>query len=612
MIVPGLSAVLGRTVRGRVALGVLLLGLQRMPLVQRTAQMASEGGAAAVALLRSALALTGMGAFHAVAGATQLTTSPGTPASATVGQSFSLAFAIIGAPASTRSYEITGTLPPGLAIPGLEGTLLNGASGAILGTPTAAGSYVLTVRGWELPNKAGLGGERSFQIRIAVQSATGLSPPVFIREPFTTSAFVGASVVLSTEVSGSGPITFQWSKDGVDLPGATGSSLTLTAVTLTSAGLYRVTATNPAGPSVSGGATLFVNPPPTVSPTVVRSPSPVTIAAGSTAVFEVVAAGSALTYQWRRDGQVLPGETSAHLLVPGATAASAGMYSAIVRNSAGTVVSGGAALTVVASGSRARLTNLSVRSRSGEAERTLIAGFAVEGSGAAPLVVRAVGPTLATLGVPLFLADPRLEVFDARPVLVAANDDWTGSDGSAVGGFPLPVGSRDAVASLAVGPGGYTAQIFGRTVSDGEVIVEVYEVPSAAPSAALVNLSARTYLGEGQILFTGFNLTGTTPRAVLIRAVGPGLTPLGVAGAHGDPKLELFNSASVRLAGNDQWGGSAALVQASAGVGAFPLADPTSNDAVLLMMLPPGGYTAQIAGAAGASGVTIVEVYALP
>ena len=581
MIVPRLSAVVGRTVRGRVALGVLLLGLQRMPLVQRTAQMASEGGAAAVALLRSALALTGMGAFHAVAGATQLTTSPGTPASATVGQSFSLAFAIIGAPASTRSYEITGTLPPGLAIPGLEGTLLNGASGAILGTPTAAGSYVLTVRGWELPNKAGLGGERSFQIRIAVQSATGLSPPVFIREPFTTSAFVGASVVLSTEVSGSGPITFQWSKDGVDLPGATGSSLTLTAVTLTSAGLYRVTATNPAGPSVSGGATLFVNPPPTVSPTVVRSPSPVTIAAGSTAVFEVVAAGSALTYQWRRD-------------------------------SAGTVVSGGAALTVVASGSRARLTNLSVRSRSGEAERTLIAGFAVEGSGAAPLVVRAVGPTLATLGVPLFLADPRLEVFDARPVLVAANDDWTGSDGSAVGGFPLPVGSRDAVASLAVGPGGYTAQIFGRTVSDGEVIVEVYEVPSAAPSAALVNLSARTYLGEGQILFTGFNLTGTTPRAVLIRAVGPGLTPLGVAGAHGDPKLELFNSASVRLAGNDQWGGSAALVQASAGVGAFPLADPTSNDAVLLMMLPPGGYTAQIAGAAGASGVTIVEVYALP
>lgn len=599
------------SLRGPFSLVVLILGLQRAPLVRL--MISGPGlGDRAVTLLRSGLIAATLGAYHGVAGATNLTTSPSTPANATVGQPFSLVFAVIGAPKATLSYEITGTLPPGLTIDGLNGTVLNATAGAITGTPTMAGSYVLAVRGWEYPDRLGLSGDRTFPIRINVQTASGLMAPVFVREPFTTSVILGATATFSVEVSGIGPFTFQWSKDGVDLPGATAAILSLPNVTFATAGGYRVTVTNAAGPSQSGEATLFVNPPPVVSPTVMRSPIPISVATGSTAVFEVVAAGSNLTYQWRRDGQALAGETGSQLILPAVGPGSAGVYSALVRNSAGTVVSGGAALTVTASGTRARLTNLSVRSRTGEAERTLIAGFAVVGTGTAPLVVRAVGPTLASLGVVDFLADPRLEVYDAKAVLIAANDDWSGVDGSAVGGFALPVGSRDAVVTLPLGPGGYTAQIFGRSPADGEAIVELYETPAVSPTADVVNLSARTYLGAGQTLFAGFNLTGTAARTVLIRAVGPGLTGLGVAGAHTDPKLELFNSATVRLGGNDQWGGSPAVVQAAAAVGAFVLADGGSNDAAMLATLGPGGYTVQISGPPAAAGVLIVEVYALP
>jgi len=591
---------------------ILVLLLQRAPLLRWAIPAESLGWQSAVAVLRSGLAAASLGAYHSLAGATTLSANPSSPANATVGQSFSMVFAIVGAPKTTSSYEITGALPPGLLIAGLNGTLLNANAGTITGSPTAAGSYVLTVRGWEFPNKAGLGGERSFTIRLNVQTASGQAAPVFVREPFTTSVIIGATATFSVEVSGAGPITYQWSKDGVDLPGATAATLTLANVTSDAAGVYRVTATNLAGPSLSNGATLFVNPPPVVSPTVIRSPVAVTVGTGSTAVFEVNAAGSNLTYQWRRDGQAIAGATEALLVLLAVDAASAGMYSAIVRNSAGSVVSGGAALTVAAAGASSRLTNLSVRSQAGLGEKTLIAGFNLSGAGPATLLVRAVGPTLGAFGVTGFLANPRLELYDAAQQRVAGNDDWSGQDGSRVGGFALPAGSLDAVLSSTLATGGYTAQVKTEGTSTGEALVEVYEVPSESALSALTNLSARTQLERGQTLITGFNLSGATGRTVLIRAIGPGLRALGVNGPHPDPKIELYNAGGTRIAGNDSWGGGPALTQVMAEVGAFALADPQSKDASVVATLAPGGYTAQVSGASEVTdGVVIVEVYLL-
>ena len=77
--------------------------------------------------------------------------------------------------------------------------------------------------------------------------------------------------------------------------------------------------------------------------------------------------------------------------------------------------------------------------------------------------------------------------------------------------------------------------------------------------------------------------------------------------------LTLFNSSQVAIAGNDNWGGNNALATTGGRVGAFALFSPTSRDAVLLMTLAPGSYTAQVSPVSGtAGGTAIVEVYEVP
>src|SRR5207249_1599605 len=99
----------------------------------------------------------------------------------------------------------------------------------------------------------------------------------------------------------------------------------------------------------------------------------------------------------------------------------------------------------------------------------------------------------------------------------------------------------------------------------------------------------------------------------LIRAVGPALIPFGVGGVLADPQLSLFRSvsgASVLQTTNDNWAanaaGSAALTTAFDQVGAFHL-DATSKDAVLLVTLQPGAYSAQVTGVNSTTGVALIE-----
>ena len=97
---------------------------------------------------------------------------------------------------------------------------------------------------------------------------------------------------------------------------------------------------------------------------------------------------------------------------------------------------------------------------------------------------------------------------------------------------------------------------------------------------------------------------------MLIRAIGPGLSQFNVPGALANPKLELF-SGSTKINENDDWGGTAALATLFGNVGAFSI-PATSRDAVLLVTLAPGSYTAQVSGVGNTSGVALVEVYEVP
>jgi hypothetical protein len=104
----------------------------------------------------------------------------------------------------------------------------------------------------------------------------------------------------------------------------------------------------------------------------------------------------------------------------------------------------------------------------------------------------------------------------------------------------------------------------------------------------------------------GFVVAGNAPRQMLIRAVGPGLSGFGVSDMLANPRLEIFDSASRRVADNDDWSGSDVSAAAERS-GAFRLING-SRDSAVLTTLSPGAYTAQVTSSGG-NGVVLLEVY---
>ncbi len=265
----------------------------------------------------------------------------------------------------------------------------------------------------------------------------------------------------------------------------------------------------------------------------------------------------------------------------------------------------------------AKLVNASVRAHAGRGDQTLIVGCVVAGPTGKPVLLRAIGPSLAPLGVAGVLANPRVQIFNAAGGLVGENDDWGGGAplrtlGQSLGAFALDASSLDAAVAATWPAGAYTAQASpspgGGGTAEGVCLVEAYDA-EAGRATRLVNVSARALAGAGSdTLIAGFVITGNAPVTLLLRGLGPALGAYGVAGVLPDPRLQLFDAAGTLLAENDDWGGPAALAQAfaQAGAGTLPAG---SRDAALLVTLAPGAYTAQVSSRDGTTGVALVEVY---
>jgi hypothetical protein len=259
----------------------------------------------------------------------------------------------------------------------------------------------------------------------------------------------------------------------------------------------------------------------------------------------------------------------------------------------------------------ARLVNLSSRGVVGTGANVLIAGFVIGGGSPKDVLVRAVGPALASAGVKGALSHARLQVFDSQSQVVSANEQWSSALSPAfaeVGASPLPAGSKDAALRLTLKPGNYSVQVSGVDAPTGVALVEVYEM---GQTSKLLNLSTRARVESGDgILISGLVITGTEPRRVLVRASGPALTRVGVTGVLANPVLSLFNSSGV-IAMNDDWSTSdyaAEISTASAAAGAVGF-DPGSRDSALLIDLQPGIYSMQVKGVADAAGVALLEVF---
>ena len=606
----------------------LLALLQRTPLLRVVSAAESLVHASPVGhVLRSAFtAVASLGAVQALAGATQFSVSS-TSVRGTVGTAVQVvAFSVTGANAQPGSYRVAG-LPPGVTMTGVAANgILNGSTGTLSGTPTASGTFNASITAYQ---NAGARGDTygPTTVSFVIAPATPVTA-VFSLQPASRTVTVGGNVTFTASASGTPSPTFQWRKDGVLIPNAVGVSFTLTNVQLGQAGAYSVAATNSAGTTVSESAILIVNSIAVGLPAFSTQPTAsVTVGLGATVVFNSTATG-ATSYRWQRNNENLPSATSVNLVLTNTSATDAATYRVIATNSVGSATSRAATLIVnpVASTDLGRLVNLSILTTAGPGAKVLTVGAVVgplNFSGSLPLVIRAVGPTLNTaFGIGGVLADPVLTLNAAGVAApIANNDNWGGGASlnaafAAVGAFALPANSLDSSALSNAAPGGYTVQVTGKADTSGLVIAEIYDNSTGrtATSPRLINLSSLTQIDPGANLAVGFVLKGATSRTVLVRGIGPSLgTIFGLGGVMSDPKLELFNNdTSAKITENDNWGGDAQLMDAAASVGAFALADTATKDAVLLVTLAPGAYSARVSGVGSSAGTAIVEVYELP
>jgi M6 family metalloprotease-like protein len=473
---------------------------------------------------------------------------------------------------------------------------------------------------------------------LVVIGSTVLASPAFTGQPQNRTIAVGGSAQFSVTASGAAALSYQWQRlaaggaswtnvaNNSTYAGAAAATLTVSAATAGMSGDQFRCVVSYAGvsPVESAAATLTVSSAPTIG----TQPVATTGTAGGAITLSVAATGSGtLTYQWRLNGVDIAGATSSSYTIPSAQAFHAGTYTVVVTSGGSSTTSSGATVTVnAAASSNARPLNLSTRALARPGE-TLIPGFVIEGTGTKRLLIRAVGPTLARLGVSGPLADPQLVLkrFDAGTnayVDVLSNDDWgtaanaasIASTASALSAFSLNAGSADAAALVDLAPGRYTVVADGKGGASGLSMVELYDADTGTPTARMVNISNRGYVGVGgEIMIPGFVVSSEGSRTFLIRAVGPSLARFGVTGYLADPQLTVFSGATPILS-NDNWdgtAGAATTASVAAQVSAFALT-AGSRDAAFVVTLPPGAYTVQASGVGATTGVALVEVYLVP
>ncbi len=197
-----------------------------------------------------------------------------------------------------------------------------------------------------------LGTATSQSAKLTVKDAApDPNPTTFAIEeqPKDQSTQVGGSVTFAVKVKGSGNITYQWKMCGGDIPGATSSSFTYTNAKLEDNGnRFNVEVSNGTETLYSAYAVINVNGDPnTTAPVITTQPQSQTITLGQSVTFSASASGTPTpTFQWHRDGNALNGETGKSYTFTPTLADNGASFTLVATNSAGSVASDMAILTV--------------------------------------------------------------------------------------------------------------------------------------------------------------------------------------------------------------------------------------------------------------------------
>jgi hypothetical protein len=169
------------------------------------------------------------------------------------------------------------------------------------------------------------------------------APPTIVTQPAGRALNPGAALSLSVTATGTGPLMYQWSKDGQAIAGAMSASYSVAAVQVANAGEYSVAVTNSVGTVTSQAVTVSINE----GVTITTQPASLSVNPGASATFSVSASGaSPLTYQWRKAGVNIPGATSGTYTIDAVSISSVASYDVAVTNPVGTVLSTVAKLTL--------------------------------------------------------------------------------------------------------------------------------------------------------------------------------------------------------------------------------------------------------------------------
>jgi hypothetical protein len=202
----------------------------------------------------------------------------------------------------------------------------------VAAAPANEGSYTVVVT-----NSAG-------SVTSAVALLTVLVPPAITSQPANRTITNGNNATFNVTATGTAPLRYQWRFNGANISNETNTSLTIVGATPANEGSYTVVITNTAGAVTSTIATLTVLVPPAIT----GQPASQIVTNGSTVTFTVAATGTpALTYQWRFNAANIAGANSATFVLNNAQPTNSGNYTVLVSNSAGSVTSAVALLTVL-------------------------------------------------------------------------------------------------------------------------------------------------------------------------------------------------------------------------------------------------------------------------
>ncbi len=192
----------------------------------------------------------------------------------------------------------------------------------IFANPAAAGNYDVVVNG-------DCGTQISQTATLQVQLDA-----IITEQPLDQSVDIGDRVSFSVKTTGGGTLSYQWQKDGFNIPNATGPSYTIQSMTYNDIGDYNVvihgTICN-SEPTVSNKASLLVRQ----APSIIGEPESSIACIGTPASFSITATGVGLSYQWRLNGTPIAGATDRHYLIERTSQSDVGTYDVVVRASYG-------------------------------------------------------------------------------------------------------------------------------------------------------------------------------------------------------------------------------------------------------------------------------------